>query len=71
MKDGDASSAHRVAHSLKSAAASIGGEVLSAVAREMEQTSMEGDMDGIRSRLPDLEMRFEQLRQAVSKTLLS
>lgn len=71
LKDGDASSAHRVAHSLKSAAASIGGEVLSAVAREMEQTSMEGDMEGIRSRLPDLEMRFEQLRQAVSKTLLS
>lgn len=69
VNDGDVSSAHRVAHSLKSAAASIGGDAMSAVAREMEQTSMAGDIEGIRIRLPDLEMRFEQLRQAISKAL--
>ncbi len=65
IKGGDPESIQRQAHSIKGAAANVGGEALRCVAFEMEKTSGARDMEKVKSLLPQLEMGFEQLRQAM------
>jgi PAS domain S-box-containing protein len=62
LEDGDALSIQRQAHTIKGAAANMGGLVLAAVALEVEKSGMRGDLDAVRSRMEDLNTAFEQLR---------
>jgi CheY-like chemotaxis protein/HPt (histidine-containing phosphotransfer) domain-containing protein len=64
---GDAPGATRQAHTIKGASATVGGEVLSAVAQEMEKAASSGDLEAVRDLLPDLELAFGRLRAAMSE----
>ena len=59
---GDTKSAVRSAHTIKSQAAIVSGEVLRTVASEMEQSA---DIESIRQRLPELEAQFVELKEAL------
>ncbi len=69
LKAKDLSSVHRLAHSIKGASANISGDALSAVALEMEKAGMEGNMKVIESRLPDLIVHYEILKETIEKKL--
>ena len=56
----------RMAHSIKGAAANIGGEILRAVALEMELAGKAGDLPTMISRLPELIRQFEILKETTS-----
>ena len=62
---GDAEGVRRQAHSIKGAAANVGGEALRGLAFELEKTSRARDMEQVKTLMPQLETRFEQLRQAM------
>jgi CheY-like chemotaxis protein/HPt (histidine-containing phosphotransfer) domain-containing protein len=63
----DAGGTERQAHSLKTAAAYVGGVVLSTLACEMEKAASAGDLDSVAARLPDLELQFLMLKGAILK----
>jgi PAS domain S-box-containing protein len=63
----DAHGAGRQAHSIKGAAANVGGERMRRVAQEMEKAGDEGDLIGVVSRLGDLETEFRLLRDALER----
>jgi CheY-like chemotaxis protein len=65
VADRNAESAYQQAHAIKGAAASVGGEVLRAVAFEMEKAGRSGDMEKVKAIMPHLESGFEQLRQTM------
>ena len=65
---GDAETSEHCAHSVKGVSASVGGELLRAVAFEMERAAAGGDLDAARERLPLLEAEFERLREAMSRS---
>jgi signal transduction histidine kinase/DNA-binding response OmpR family regulator/HPt (histidine-containing phosphotransfer) domain-containing protein len=52
---GDLADARRHAHSLKSAAANVGADALSAQAAKVEAAAKAGDLDAVEALLPDLE----------------
>jgi CheY-like chemotaxis protein/HPt (histidine-containing phosphotransfer) domain-containing protein len=62
---GDLEGAMRQAHTIKGASAAVGGEALRAVASAMEASAAVGDAAGVSSRLPDLELAFGRLREAM------
>ena len=62
---GDASGSGRLAHSIKGAAANVGGESLRAVALAIERAGQAGDLDAIIALEPDLQWKFEQLKEAM------
>ena len=64
---GDATSSERQAHSIKSAAAIVGGERLRAVAFEMEQSAHEGQMSEASARMNELDAEFARLKQEMEK----
>ena len=64
---GDLADATRQAHSIKGAAANVGGVAMQAVAAAMETAGRAGDLDGITSRLDDLEKAHELLVQAIMR----
>ena len=61
----DVVSAERQAHSIKGASANVGGEALRAVANEMEKAGIDGDLNLIATLMPELEMQFESLKNAI------
>ncbi|MGO9016232.1 MAG: response regulator [Dissulfurispiraceae bacterium] len=63
----DIQAVERQAHSIKSAAANVGGEALRAVAYEMEKAGKTGRLEAVTARLPELEMQFDRLRTALEK----
>ncbi len=65
----DARGAERQAHTIKGASSNVGGEVLRAVAFEMEKSANIGDMEAFRARLPKLEMEFARLKEAIEQHL--
>jgi PAS domain S-box-containing protein len=69
LETGDAPGAERQAHSIKGAAANVGGEALRRVALEMEKGGKAGDLDVVKARVDELEAQFDQLKQAMSKEL--
>jgi PAS domain S-box-containing protein len=69
LEAGNARSAGLQAHSILGASASIGGEVLSAVARDMETSAKAGELAAIKARLPDLEREFDRLKQSIANEL--
>jgi HPt (histidine-containing phosphotransfer) domain-containing protein len=65
VESGDAAGSARQAHSIRGAAASVGGERLRGVASEMERAADAGDLYSVATRMQDLELQFSQLRNAM------
>ncbi|WP_420236630.1 PAS domain S-box protein [Telmatobacter bradus] len=61
----DAHAAHRQAHSIKGAAANVGGERLRQCALELEKATQREDLQTVRDGLPALKEEFERLRLAI------
>lgn len=61
VKVQDTKEATRLAHSIKGAAANVGGESLQATALQLEEAAREGNLTDIAMVLPDLEEKFVQL----------
>lgn len=55
----------RGAHSLKSSAGNLGVRRLQSRAAEMERRAADGDVDGVRALLPDLESAYAEGRAAL------
>jgi len=65
---GDAKSAGIQAHTIKGAAAGVGGMALSAVAFQMEQVGKAGRLDDIAALMPELDRQLERLKEAMEKS---
>ena len=65
MQDSDVETAKRVAHSIKGAAANIGGEALRHLAAEIEKACKDGQLDSVTDRCPELESQFDRLKEAI------
>ena len=65
---GDSPASERQAHSIKSAAAIVGGERLRAVAFEMEQSAHAGDLPAATASMAELDAEFARLKQEMEKT---
>jgi CheY-like chemotaxis protein/HPt (histidine-containing phosphotransfer) domain-containing protein len=66
IKAGEAPSAERQAHTIKGASATCGGEALRAVALKMEEAARAGDLESVAARLPELDMQFIRLKEAMN-----
>lgn len=66
LEAGDAINTERQAHSIKGAAANLGGEILRAVAFEMEKAAKAGNLEYILDKLPELENQFTRLKEATN-----
>ena len=62
---GDGRLAGQQAHSIKGAAANLGGMALQGVAFSMELAGQAGDLEALRSLLPDLQKRFAELKDTM------
>ena len=60
---GDLEEAERGAHSLKSSAANIGAELLRTLATRMESAALDGDAEGAKELLPELEAAYANAMQ--------
>ncbi|MCX6067181.1 MAG: response regulator, partial [Chloroflexi bacterium] len=69
LEKDDAVSSERQAHTIKGAAANIGGEALRAVAFEMEKSGKAGDLPAMRARMDELQAQFELLKKALEAEL--
>ena len=58
----------RQAHTIKGAAANVGGRALSSAASEMEILAKNGDIIGFQSLLIEMEKKFDQLRNSMETT---
>ena len=63
----DAATVERIAHSIKGAAANIGGEALRELAGEIEKACKDGCLDAVSGRCPELELQFNRLKEAIQK----
>ncbi|MBA4422092.1 MAG: hybrid sensor histidine kinase/response regulator [Syntrophus sp. (in: bacteria)] len=64
---GDASGVEHQAHTIKGASANVGGEVLRAIAFEMEKAAKAGNLEYVMARLPEMERQFARLKQAMGQ----
>ena len=69
LEKGDSTSAERQAHTIKGASATLGGEALRAVALEIEKAGKAGEMEVIADRLPELDVQFDRLQEAMNDFL--
>jgi PAS domain S-box-containing protein len=67
LRAGDAQGTHVQAHTIKGAAATVGGEAVREVAAEIERAAADGDLQTVAARFPDLEAEFVRLRAAMSE----
>jgi CheY-like chemotaxis protein/HPt (histidine-containing phosphotransfer) domain-containing protein len=67
LEKGDGAGVVLQAHTIKGAAATIGGDALSVVAAEIEKTAKAGDVNGAGEHMADLESQFGRLQQAMTK----
>jgi len=63
----DLEEAERGAHSLKSSAANIGAELLRTLATRMESAALEGNGDGAKSLLPQLETAYSEAMKELER----
>jgi PAS domain S-box-containing protein len=64
---GDADGAGRQAHSIKGAAANVGGERLRYLAFKMEKNADSGEMQAVQDAIKDLEEDFFELKKAIEE----
>jgi HPt (histidine-containing phosphotransfer) domain-containing protein len=69
LGDGDLSNAERKIHTIKGAAANVGGEALRKLAGELEEACRTGDMAVIKERANGLEAEFKRLRDVITDEL--
>lgn len=67
LESGDAAVVQRVAHTIKGAAANVGGELVSEVASEIETAAACGNMYRVETCMDDLESRFTLLKHAMER----
>jgi signal transduction histidine kinase/DNA-binding response OmpR family regulator len=67
LEAGDAAGLERQAHSIKSAAANVGGKRLQAEAAALEKVANGGDLTAVALRMAELETQFVVLRQAMTE----
>ena len=65
ISDGDATIAHRIAHTLKGASGSVGATVLQEMALHMETAAEQGDLDAVKMKLDEFEREFEFLKNLI------
>jgi len=65
LKEGEATSFGRCAHSIKSSSASLGALVFSQQARELEMMGKANDLTGAEEKLAKLNVDFVQLKQCL------
>ena len=58
-------------HTIKGAAANVGGMALSAKAKIIEKAGKAGDVDTVRQTMPDLESAYKTLKEAIDTKLFS
>ena len=63
---GDAGQIEHQAHQLKGACATAGAEALRALATAIEHAGKAGDLALISDRMPEMDARFEALKQAMT-----
>jgi HPt (histidine-containing phosphotransfer) domain-containing protein len=66
---GDVTGATRQAHSMKSAAASVGGEVVRKLAFGMEAAAKSGDLASVSGGVPALEVQVARLTETLQQYL--
>jgi PAS domain S-box-containing protein len=66
LESGDIAAAARQVHTIKGAAANVGGEQLRAEALAMEETIRQNEAAAIRERLPRIEAAFSRLKTAMT-----
>jgi HPt (histidine-containing phosphotransfer) domain-containing protein len=64
-RDADAKTAERVAHSIKGASATVGGQRMRSLALECEILGREGKLEELGGKLDDLRKTFDELVQAM------
>ena len=69
LETGDVAGVERQAHSIKGAAASVGGERLRAVAFQMEKDGKAKDLVTVKANIRELEMQYTVLKEAMEKKL--
>ncbi|MBT4499640.1 MAG: Hpt domain-containing protein [Gemmatimonadetes bacterium] len=65
LEGGDVAGSERQAHTIKGAAANVGGEVLRELAFEMEKAARAGDLSTARAHVSELEAQFDRLKEAM------
>jgi len=63
----DVAGVKHVTHSIKGAAANLGGNALSAVAADMEKKAKSGKFEAVTDSLPELEKQFFRLKEEMGK----
>ena len=71
LQIGDAHACGRQAHSIKAAAANVGGERLREVAFKMEKAADAGELDVVKNALAELESRFVELSDAIREECIA
>jgi PAS domain S-box-containing protein len=69
LEAGDAPAAERQAHTIKGAAANVGGERLRALAFDLEKTGKAGDLAAVKARMVELNEQFAALKEAMEQHL--
>jgi len=69
LEAGDLAGVSRQAHTLKGASANVGGEVLRAIAAEMEKLVKAGDLKNLKEDMVKLGTAFEQLKNEMEKSI--
>jgi CheY-like chemotaxis protein/HPt (histidine-containing phosphotransfer) domain-containing protein len=64
---GDLSGAEHQSHTIKGASANVGGEALRAVSFEMEKAAKAGNLEAVRSLLPEMVSQFGKLKDELRK----
>ena len=64
---GDVKSSERQVHTIKGASANMGGEMLRALAFEMEKEAKAGNLEYVKTRMPELETQFMRLKKEMKK----
>jgi CheY-like chemotaxis protein/HPt (histidine-containing phosphotransfer) domain-containing protein len=66
VTSGDTAASARLAHSIRGAAANVGGDRLRNLAAEMEKAADAGDLHFVAVRMAELEDQFGRLREAIN-----
>ncbi|MBK8419643.1 PAS domain S-box protein [Candidatus Villigracilis saccharophilus] len=69
LASGDVVKAERQAHTIKGASANIGGEVVRAIAAEMEKSARIGDLRAVQTRMSELDLQFDALTAVLKKEI--
>ncbi|MBF0589293.1 MAG: response regulator [Magnetococcales bacterium] len=69
LENNDNETATRMAHTLKSQSATLGATTLSQLARKMEMAGKANDMEGIRTRLTELEQRLLEVKPLLEREM--